>query len=102
MIITIKEGITSMQYDSLLERIKDKGLEPNIDKGAIKTVIGLRGETKGIETAYFQVEGVETVTRVSKRYKLVSREFHPSSSVIDISGVKIGGIILQSLQALLC
>ena len=91
MIITIKEGITSMQYDSLLERIKDKGLEPNIDKGAIKTVIGLRGETKGIETAYFQVEGVETVTRVSKRYKLVSREFHPSSSVIDISGVKIGG-----------
>ncbi|MFA5887382.1 MAG: 3-deoxy-7-phosphoheptulonate synthase [Candidatus Nanoarchaeia archaeon] len=91
MIITIKEGITSTQYDSLLERIKDKGLEPNIDRGALKVVIGLRGDTKGIETTYFMVDGVESVTRVSKRYKLVSREFHPSSSVIDVSGVKIGG-----------
>ena len=90
MIITIKEGITTTQYESLLDRIKDKGLEPNIDKGAIKTVIGLRGDTKGIETGYFIVDGVETVTRVSKRYKLVSREFHPSDSVVDVSGVKIG------------
>ena len=90
MIITIKEGITTEQYESLLDRIKEKGLEPNIDRGAIKTVIGLRGDTKGFETAYFMVDGVETVTRVSKRYKLVSREFHPSSSIIDVSGVKIG------------
>ncbi|MFH1064910.1 MAG: 3-deoxy-7-phosphoheptulonate synthase [Nanoarchaeota archaeon] len=91
MIITLKHTITPEQYNALLERIKNKGLEPNIDKGVTKTVIGLRGDTKDIETGYFMVEGVESVTRVSKRYKLVSREFHPSSSVIDISGVKIGG-----------
>lgn len=92
MIITIKEGITTAQYESLLDRIKDKGLEPNMDKGAIKTVIGLRGDTTGIETGYFMVDGVENVSRVSKPYKLVSREFlHPHDSIIDVSGVKIGG-----------
>ena len=84
------EGFTDEQYESLIKRIKDTGLEPNIDRGASKVIIGLRGETRDIETGYFMVDGVESVTRVSKRYKLVSREFHPSSSVVDVSGVKIG------------
>ncbi|MDI6737053.1 MAG: 3-deoxy-7-phosphoheptulonate synthase [Nanoarchaeota archaeon] len=90
MIVTLKGDITQEQYTSLIDRIKGKGLEPNIDKGTSKTVIGLRGDTKGIETGYFMVDGVESVTRVSKRYKLVSRDFHPSDSAIDVSGVKIG------------
>lgn len=90
MIITLKSGITPGQYKSLLDRIEGTGLEPHIDKGESETVIGLRGNTKTIETSYFMVDGVESVMRASKRYKLVSREFHPSDSVVDISGVKIG------------
>ncbi len=92
MIITLKGEITAEQYNSLLDRIKDRGLEPKIDTGTSKTVIGLRGDTTGIETGYFMVDGVENVSRVSKPYKLVSREFlHPDDSIIDVSGVKIGG-----------
>jgi len=91
MIITLKGNITGEQYISLIGRIKDRGLEPHIDKGSSKIVIGLRGDTSGIETGYFMVDGVENVTSVSKKYRLVSRGSHPPDSVIDVSGVKIGG-----------
>lgn len=90
MFITLKKDFTDEQYESLIKRIQGSGLEPWPDKGASRVVIGLRGDTSKIETGYFFVDGVERVDRVSKRYKLVSREFHPSDSVVDVSGVKIG------------
>ena len=36
------------------------------------------------------LSGVEKTVAISKNYKLVSREFHPQSTVIDVDGVKIG------------
>ncbi|MBU2637900.1 MAG: 3-deoxy-7-phosphoheptulonate synthase [Nanoarchaeota archaeon] len=90
MIVTLKGDITSEQYQSLIERIEDKGLVPWPDKGTSKTVVGIRGDTTKIEPDYFMADGVESVTRISTPYKLVSREFHPSDYVIDVSGVKIG------------
>ena len=37
------------------------------------------------------MEGVEKTVRITEKYKLVSRDFHPADSVIDAGGVKIGG-----------
>lgn len=37
------------------------------------------------------MKGVENVVKISKSYKLASRDFHPEDTVIDIRGVKIGG-----------
>ena len=34
---------------------------------------------------------VESVLRVQKRYKLASRESHPENTVVDASGIEIGG-----------
>ena len=62
MILTLKEGFTDEQYESLIKRIKDTGLEPNIDRGASKRLLDLRGETRDIETGYFMVDGVESIT----------------------------------------
>ena len=38
-----------------------------------------------------QMKGVENVVKISKSYKLASRDFHPDDTVIDIKGTKIGG-----------
>lgn len=35
--------------------------------------------------------GVEKTVRITEKYKLVSREFHPADTVVDVDGVKIGG-----------
>ncbi|KAF4325471.1 hypothetical protein G195_000892 [Phytophthora kernoviae 00238/432] len=38
-----------------------------------------------------QMKGVENVVKISKSYKLASRDFHPEDTVISIKGVDIGG-----------
>ncbi|MCH8235399.1 MAG: 3-deoxy-7-phosphoheptulonate synthase, partial [Chloroflexi bacterium] len=35
--------------------------------------------------------GVEAVVRITRSYKLGSREFHPTDTVVNVKGVKIGG-----------
>ena len=37
------------------------------------------------------MEGVEKTVRITEKYKLVSRHFHPEDTVVDVDGVKIGG-----------
>ena len=37
------------------------------------------------------VDGVETVQRIQEPYKAANRKFHPADSIIDCSGVKVGG-----------
>ena len=37
------------------------------------------------------MEGVEKTVRITEKYKLVSRHFHPENTVVDVAGVKIGG-----------
>ena len=35
--------------------------------------------------------GVDKTVRITEKYKLVSRDFHPEDTIIDAGGVKIGG-----------
>ena len=37
------------------------------------------------------MKGIEDVVRISKSYKLASRDFHPDDTVIEVKGIKIGG-----------
>ena len=37
------------------------------------------------------MKDIENVVRISKSYKLASRDFHPDDTIIEIKGVKIGG-----------
>ena len=37
------------------------------------------------------LEGVEKTVRITEKYKLVSRHFHPEDTIVDVGGVKIGG-----------
>lgn len=37
------------------------------------------------------MEGVEKTVRITEKYKLVSRDFQPEDTIVDVGGVKIGG-----------
>jgi 3-deoxy-7-phosphoheptulonate synthase len=56
-------------------------------------VIGVVGSPlpDTLKEALERLPGVEEVIRVSKRYKLVSREFYPLDTVIQVRDVTIGG-----------
>ena len=93
MIIVLKPDATKKQLDHLLKRIKALGLKPMISKGTERTIIGVIGPEDALRAQPLEViPGVEKVMPVLKPYKLVSREFKPESSIIDVGGgVKVGG-----------
>ncbi|MBI2495101.1 MAG: 3-deoxy-7-phosphoheptulonate synthase [Candidatus Omnitrophica bacterium] len=93
MIIVLKPDATKKQIDHLIERIKTLGLKPMVSKGTERTIIGVIGPEDALRVQPLEViPGVEKVMPVLKPYKLVSTEFKPEPSVIDVGdGVKIGG-----------
>ena len=92
MIIVLKPNVTKKQVDHILERIKTLGLKPMVSKGTERTIVGVIGPEDVLRSQPLEVlPGVEKVMPVLKPYKLVSREFKPESSVINVNGVKIGG-----------
>jgi 3-deoxy-7-phosphoheptulonate synthase len=93
MIVIMKHGYTPDELERVLARIAEAGLRTHLSIGDDSTIIGVIGvpippELQGdLEV----VGGVEEVLRVTKRYKLPSREFHPEPTRFDVRGVAIGG-----------
>lgn len=80
------------EIKAVIKRVHSVGLKTQIVEGESKTIIGVIGDKRHMATlAVDAMEGVEESVAISKSYKLVSREFHPTDSVIDVAGVKIGG-----------
>ncbi|KAF6576791.1 3-deoxy-7-phosphoheptulonate synthase [Paenibacillus polymyxa] len=77
---------------AIVEVIEKEGLQAHVSRGSDRTIIGLIGsvEPKLAEHLH-QMKGVENVVKISKSYKLASRDFHPENTVISIKGVNIGG-----------
>ena len=92
MIIVLKPNATKKQVDHVIERIKALGLKPMVSKGTERTIIGVIGPEDALRVQPLEVvPGVEKVMPVLKPYKLVSREFKPEASRVDVKGVTIGG-----------
>ncbi len=91
MIIIMKPSATKKQVTSVIDRIKDIGLDVQINQDKEQVVLGLLGDTRSVQDIAFRsYEGVDTTIRISNTYKLTSREFHPQDTVVDVDGVKIG------------
>ena len=92
MIIVLKPGVTEQEIKHIVEKIEKLGLKPWISKGVEKSIIGVIGEEDIIRAQPLEVfPGVEKVLSILKPFKLVSREFKPDDTIIDVKGVKIGG-----------
>ena len=92
MIAVLKKNTTPDQKQHLLSWLKNMGLEVHISDGKEFTVFGLVGDTSRVDIDLLNsLEIVESVKRVSEPFKQANRKFHPTDSVIDINGVKIGG-----------
>ncbi len=92
MIVVMSSHATEPQIQGVLERLRSKGLDGHRSGGEERTVIGVIG-TRFEPQLGEQLEmlsGVEKTTPISKPYKLVSREFQPFDSVINVDGLKIG------------
>jgi 3-deoxy-7-phosphoheptulonate synthase len=88
----LKPQATETQIKHIVSKIKALGLKPMISQGSERSIIGVIGEEDILRVQPLEVfPGVEKVMPILAPYKLVSREFKPADTVIDIDGVKVGG-----------
>ncbi len=83
---------TGPEIEAVCEKIRSLGFRPHVMPGAERTVIGITGNHGPVPAEEFEtLAGVVEAIAVSKPYKLVSREVKPENTVVDISGVQVGG-----------
>ena len=88
----MKPNATQAQIDHVIEKIEHAGLKAHLSKGSELTLIGCIGEESKIEPiGWTSVPGVERAERISKPYKLASKQMHPKPSIVDVGGYKVGG-----------
>ena len=92
MIIVMKPDATKENIQKVEERLQQVGLKAHLSTGEDCTIIGVIGDRKKIANLEVSMlEGVEKTVRITEKYKLVSRHFHPEDTIVDVDGVKIGG-----------
>ena len=92
MIIVMKSHATKKQVAHVIDKIKALGLKPMVSEGTERIIIGVIGSEDAVRVQPLEVfAGVEKVMPVLKPYKLVSREFRPEPTIVNVGGVKIGG-----------
>lgn len=92
MIAITSNKISEDRLAEIVRHIEKFGVQAHVSRGENRTVIGIIGKAEPMLAEQLrQMSGVEEVIKISKSYKLASRDFHPDNTVIRIKGVEIGG-----------
>ena len=94
MLVVMKAHATEEQVRSVCEKIEKLGYRAHAMPGAQRTAIGITGNKGEVEQATLEeMAGVQEVIKVSKPYKLVSRDIKENNTIIRFPGTAatIGG-----------
>jgi 3-deoxy-7-phosphoheptulonate synthase len=92
MLVVMQAQATEEQIRAVCKKIEAHGLRPHSIPGAQRTAIGITGNQGMVEIGLEEMPGVQEVIRVSKPYKLVSRDVKQENTVIKFpSSETIGG-----------
>jgi len=108
MIVIMRRDASEHAIEHVQQVLRQRGLTPHPSRGVERTVIGvlgpagpsgmpgaLNGITPELGEALEALPQVESVVRVSKPYKLASREFHPEPTRVHIAApageIVVGG-----------
>jgi 3-deoxy-7-phosphoheptulonate synthase len=91
MLVVMQEGATEAQIQTVIDRLVKLGFDVHRSTGVVHTVLGGVG-ARDFDTADFEVmPGVKNAHRIASPYKLASRSFRPTGTVVKIGDVEIGG-----------
>ncbi|MGL4423627.1 MAG: 3-deoxy-7-phosphoheptulonate synthase, partial [Gemmataceae bacterium] len=92
MILVLRPDASLDQIEHVIETVKELGFTPHVSRGESRTIVGVIGdETKPQTDNFSALPAVEQVHRILKPFKLASREFHKSDTVVYVGKVAIGG-----------
>lgn len=91
MMIVMKDGATEQEIQEVVDMIHSAGGEDHMSRGEFKTVIGAIGDREKISQMPFEaLPGVEKVIPIMKPYKLVSKQFQPERTIVELGEAKLG------------
>ena len=92
MIVVMKPSASDADIEKVINRVRSQGLDVHLSTGEAHTIVGVLGNTGSLDQTSFEVmTGVESAVRISQPFKVASREFTNTDTIIDVRGVKIGG-----------
>lgn len=92
MLIVMKPDASRNDVERVLEIIEKLGFKPHELPGKNRTAIGVTGNPGAIDPTHFEnLTGVAEAIRVTKPYKLISKDLRPEKSVIKVGNAEIGG-----------
>ena len=92
MIVVMSPNATKENLQNVVKKLESMNLRTHLSTGDERTIVGVIGDKKIIANLEMEMmAGVEKTVRITEKYKLVSRDFHPQDTIIDVDGVEIGG-----------
>ena len=91
MLIVMNHNAKQADIDAVIKTIEEMGFTAAPIPGSERTAIGVLGNHGYVDDSkILELSGVQQAIHVSKPYKLVSRDFHPEDTIVDVAGVKVG------------
>ena len=91
MIIVLKPGLADGDLRSIEEAVKKAGASPVLIEGKERSVVAVIGAAKLEPSVFEGLPGVVQVVRISKSYKLASRDVKREDTLVRVGDVVIGG-----------
>ena len=92
MMIIMTTDATTDQIAQVVARVEGEGLRAHLSRGDERTVIGVVGDIRRVNKENLSIlPGVDHIVRISRPYKLTSREFIPQDTEFPLDGTTIGG-----------
>jgi 3-deoxy-7-phosphoheptulonate synthase len=92
MLIVMKADATDHQIATVVRVIEELGYKPHPMPGATRTAIGITGNQGSVDPSHFEtLPGVAEAIRVSKPYKLITRDLRPEKTIVRVGDAAIGG-----------
>jgi len=92
MLVVMKNDATEAQVHAVIKEIEGMGYRGVPMPGSLRTAVCIIGNQGPVdESRLLVLEGVKETIRVTKPYKLVSRETNPESRAIAVGNIKVGG-----------
>jgi 3-deoxy-7-phosphoheptulonate synthase len=93
MIIVMKGTATEEDLQRVIHTIEELGYQSHVIRGTQRSVVGAVGDERG--KARLQsleaLPGVESVVPILQPFKLASREFKPTKTIVRVRDVEFGG-----------
>lgn len=92
MIVVMKLGATRIEVSNVTARIQQWGCQAHLSEGEERTIIGVIGNGRPLDREQIErMSGVERTVPILEPFKLASRGFHPSDSIVSLDGTEVGG-----------